>query len=157
MIGMQFHTLAVFAAFMALYPGLVRGELHKVLLGGVAFAAIVAGFISVDHWIGSHYPDAGEVQGDDGGAGGPRAASAIPDVGLILLALAATVAAAVSTFVVSRVPSRGPAIAAGVLIALGLLARSAYWHHAGIVLIVAGLVVAFRHGTVGAIRLVALG
>jgi hypothetical protein len=157
MIGMQFHTLAVFAAFMAFYPGFVRGELHKVVLGGVAFAAIVAGFLSVDHWIGSHYPDAGEVQGDDGGAGGPQAAAAIPGLSLIVLALAATAAAAVSTFVVARVPSRAAAIAAGVLIALGLLAQFAYWYHAGVVLMVAGMVVAFRHGTVSTMRLLVLG
>jgi hypothetical protein len=156
MVGMQFHTLAVFAAFMALYPGIVRGELHKVLLGGVAFAAIVAGFVSVDHWIGSHYPDAGDVQGDDGGAGGPQAGEAIPRLGLILLALAATAAAAVSTFMVSTVAPRIPAIAAGVLIALGLLAQFAYWYHSGIVLIAAGIVVALRYGTIGPTRLIAL-
>lgn len=156
MVGMQFHTLAVFAAFMALYPGLVRGELHKVLLGGVAFAAIVAGFVSVDHWIGSHYPDAGDVQGDDGGAGGPQAGEAIPQLGLILLALAATAAAALSTFVVSRVAPRIPAIAAGVLIALGLLAQFVYWYHAGVLLIVAGIVVALRYGAIGTTRFIAL-
>jgi len=155
-VGLQFHTLAVFAAFMALYPGLVRGELHKVLLGGVAFVAIVAGFMFVDHWIGTHYPDAGEVQGDDGGAGGPQAGEAIPHLSLILLALAATAAAAISTFVVARVAPRIPAIAAGVLIALGLLAQFAYWYHAGVVLMAAGIVVAFRYGTISPVRLAAL-
>ncbi len=44
-IGIQFQTLAVFAAFMAFYPGIVRGELHKIVFGAAAFAAIIAGFI----------------------------------------------------------------------------------------------------------------
>ncbi|HEV7716637.1 MAG TPA: glycosyltransferase family 39 protein, partial [Steroidobacteraceae bacterium] len=156
LIGVQFQTLAVFSAFLALYPGLVRGELRKVVLGAIAFAVIVLGFGAMDHFINIQYPRAREVQGDDGGAGGARAAEAIPQLGLWLLAAAAVGAAAVATFVVRRVNGRFAAIAAGTLIGLGLLAQVAFCYHLALLLMVAGLVIAHRQGGLTTQRLVPL-
>jgi hypothetical protein len=145
-VGIQFHTLAVFAAFMALFPGLARGELHKVLLGGAAFALIVAGFLGIDHWIGAQYPAADEVHSEGSGSTGAKAAAAIPQVALWMFAVAAVVAAAVATFTVRLVRERIAAIAAAALISLGLLAQVAFSYHLAALLMAAGAIVAARNG-----------
>jgi hypothetical protein len=155
-LGIQFHTLAVFVAFLALYPGLLRGELSKTLLGALAFVAIVAGFVSIDHWIATHYPGAGEVAGSDGGAGGARAGEAVPHVGPLLLAMAAVGAGAVAALLVRRVNGRLAAVAAAVLIAGGLVAQLAFCYHVAALLLVAGVVIAQRHGGVTGRRLLPL-
>lgn len=145
-IGIQFQTLAVFAAFMAFYPGIVRGELHKIVLGAAAFAAIIAGFMAIDHWVVSAYPSARDAAVDDEGPNGPGAASAIPQVALWMFAVAAVGAAAVSTFTVRLVRERVAAIAAAALIALALLAQVAFSYHLAVLLMIAGAIIAMRTG-----------
>jgi hypothetical protein len=154
-IGIQFQTLAVFAAFMAFYPGLVRGELHKIALGVVAFAAIIAGFAGVDHWVVSFYPP--DRNGDEEGMGsGARAASAIPQVALWVFAVAAVGAAALSAFTVRLVRERVAAIAAAALMALGLLAQVAFSYHLAALFMIAGVIVAARCGQLTVKRMLPL-
>jgi hypothetical protein len=150
-VGIQFQTLAVFAAFMAFYPGIVRGELHKIVFGAAAFAAIIAGFMAVDHWVVSAYPSARDAAVEDEGAGSPGAASAIPQVALWIFAVAAVGAAALSAFTVRLVRERAAAIAAAALIALGLLAQVAFSYHLAALFLIVGAIVAMRTGqlTVG--------
>jgi hypothetical protein len=149
-LGIQYQTLAIFAAFMAFYPGLVRGELHKLVFGAAAFAAIVAGFMGIDHWIVSAYPAARDVGGDDE-VGSPGAASAIPQVALWIFAIAAVGAAAVAAFTVRLVHERVAAIAAAALMAFGLLAQVAFAYHLAALLMIVGAIIAMRAGqlTVG--------
>lgn len=145
-IGIQFQTLAVFAAFMAFYPGIVRGELHKIVFGAAAFAAIIAGFMGIDHWVVSAYPAARDVGGDDEGVGSPGAAEAIPQVAWWMFAVAAVGAAALSAFTVRLVRERVAAVIAAALIALGLLAQVAFSYHLAAILLVVGAIVAMRSG-----------
>ena len=156
LIGVQFHTLAVFAAFMALYPGLVRGEIHKVVLGSIAFAAIVAGFVSIDHWIATQYPDASDVAGDGDETRGARAAAAVPHIAAWMAAVAMIGAAAIATFVVRRVNGRAAAIGAGALITLGLAALATFNYHIAALLLIAGVVIARRYGGASVQRLAPL-
>ncbi|MEJ1964044.1 MAG: glycosyltransferase family 39 protein [Gammaproteobacteria bacterium] len=155
-VGIQFQTLAIFAAFMAFYPGLVRGELHKVVFGAAAFAAIVAGFMAIDHWIVSAYPSSRDVAGDDGGSGGARAAEALPQIALWMFAVAAVGAGAIATFTVRRVRERIAAIAAAALIALGLLAQVGFSYHLAALLMIAGIVIAARNGELTVARVLPL-
>ena len=154
-IGIQFQTLAVFAAFMAFYPGLVRGELHKIVFGAAAFAAVIAGFMGIDHWVVSAYPSARDVGGDEE-AGSPGAASAIPQVALWMFAVAAVGAAALAAFTVRLVRERVAAIAAAALIAFGLVAQVAFSYHLAALLLIAGAIVAMRAGQLTAARVLPL-
>jgi hypothetical protein len=150
-IGIQFQTLAVFAAFMAFYPGIVRGELHKIVFGAAAFAAIIAGFMAIDHWVVSAYPAARDVGGEDEGVGSPGAADAVPQVAWWMFAVAAVGATALSAFTVRLVRERVAAIVAAALIALGLLAQVAFSYHLAALFLAVGTIVAMRSGqlTVG--------
>jgi hypothetical protein len=156
-IGIQFQTLAVFAAFMAFYPGLVRGELHKIVFGAAAFAAILAGFMGIDHFIVSAYPATRDGAADEEGVTTARAAEAIPQVALWIFALAAVGAAALSTFAVRLVRERAAAIAAAALMALGLLAQVAFSYHLAALFMIAGAIVALRSGQLTIARVLPLG
>jgi hypothetical protein len=155
-VGIQFQTLAVFAAFMAFYPGLVRGELHKIVFGAAAFAAIIAGFMVIDHWIVTAYPSAREVAGDDEGMGTPAAYGLIPQVAIWIFAVAAVGAAALAAFAVRLVRERVAAIAAAALMAFGLLAQVAFSYHLAALLIIAGAIVAMRAGHLTVARVLPL-
>jgi hypothetical protein len=156
-VGIHFHTLAVFAAFMTFYPGLVRGEWSKVLLGGVAFAVIVAGFAGMNHFIAEQYPDASETAGgEDGGSSGARAAAAIPQLGLWFYAAALVVAAALASIAARRVTGVLAAVLTGGALALGLFAQVAFSYHIAFLLIATGLIIGKRYGTVTALSLLPL-
>ena len=155
-VGIQFQTLAVFAAFMAFYPGLVRGEPHKIALGAAAFVAVAGGFMAIDHWVVSAYPSARDASADDEGGAGARAASAIPQIALWMFAVAAVGAAALATFTVRLVRARVAAIAAAALMALALLAQVAFSYHLAALFMVTGLIIAARSGQLTIARVLPL-
>ncbi len=88
-VGMTFHTLTIFSAPLLFYPGLVQGDRRKTLLGLVAFVLVAAGFLAMDAWIGSAYPDTVPVDGAEPLRKGAKAAAAIPHFTPLLLAAAA--------------------------------------------------------------------
>jgi hypothetical protein len=145
LIGLQFHTLAVFSAPLLLFPGLVRGDLRKVMAGALAFAFIVAAFFAIDVWTQSHYPPPEKVEGFEAPPQGPKARWAVPDLPPWLAVLALTAAAGLAAFVVRPLPRRA-ALVAGALLALGLSAQALFAWHAAALLLIAGLVVAQRAG-----------
>jgi len=155
-IGIQFQTLAVFAAFMAFYPGLVRGEPHKIVLGAAAFVAVVGGFMAIDHWIVGAYPANRDASADDEGGSAARAANAIPQLALWIFAVAAIGAAALATVTVRLVRERAAAITSAALLALGLLAQVAFSYHLAALFMVAGLIIAARSGQLTITRVLPL-
>jgi hypothetical protein len=144
-VGLQFHTLAVFTAPLLLYPGLVRGELRKVIAGAVAFAVVVAGFFAIDAWTMSHYPDPEQVEGFEPLPKGPRARWALPSLDPWMIAVGIAAATAFAAFVVRSARGR-PRLLAGALVALGLIAQFLFAWHIASLLLLAGLVVAQRMG-----------
>ena len=56
LVGMLFHTLAVFGAFLVFYPGLLRGDRRLLFFGAVAFLLTVLGYELISHWISGFYP-----------------------------------------------------------------------------------------------------
>jgi Dolichyl-phosphate-mannose-protein mannosyltransferase len=146
LIGVQFHTLAIFAAFLVFLPGLLQGDSRKFRAGMLAFAAIVVGFEAINMWIGHAYPQS--VESDDGAvANGPHAA-VVPHLKHAWLLIAALPALVLSFWVVAR---RG--ILAGLLLAGALVAEVALAWHLAALLLVAALVFARRTGVLSWPRL----
>jgi hypothetical protein len=148
LVGLQFHTLAVFAAFLVFIPGLLRGDRRRLWAGALAFAVIVIGFAIINTWIGRQYPQSLD---SDGGAvfNGPHAAEVIPQLSRLWLLVTAIPALAFSMWLV---PRRG--VVAVCLLATALVAAVALsWHLAGL-LCIGGLVMARRGGALPAPRLV---
>ena len=174
LVGLQFHTLAIFSAFLVFMPGLLRGDSRRFWTGAVAFVVIVAGFYVIDTLIARAYWQ--DVAADTGPNGnGPRAAL-IPHIELIWLAAAALPAVIFAWFVArwrtgAAVAGRDGAnrdglgrndaglgaahlvagavpmraIAAAAL-AAGLVAALSLHYHLAALLIIAGFVVARREG-----------
>jgi uncharacterized membrane protein len=155
LIGLQFHTLAVFAAFLVFIPGLLQGDLRKLGAGALAFAAIVAGFFAINAWISSEYPQS--VGAEDGAVlNGPHAAL-IPNLAHLWLAVAALPALAFAGFVIRwRATFTWMAALAAALLASGIVAELALSCHLAGLLIIAGLVLARREDRLSAVRIVLL-
>src|SRR5207244_7462875 len=75
LVGLQFHTLMIFAAFLVFLPGLARGDIRKLRAGALAFVAIVFCFGVIDHLISMAYPRSVEADTVPNPVGnGPHAA-----------------------------------------------------------------------------------
>jgi hypothetical protein len=152
LVGLQFHTLAVFAAFMVLFPGLLRGDPRRFWLGMGAFFAIAGGFRAIDTWISRAYPQS--VEADSGAVANAPHAAFIPHVYGVWLIAAGIAALALAWFTLA---GRGRSIngaraLAVALVAAGFAAAAGLsWHLAGL-LILAGLVIARRDGPLPAGR-----
>ncbi|MGH8326426.1 MAG: ArnT family glycosyltransferase, partial [Steroidobacteraceae bacterium] len=144
-VTLEFHTLAVFAAWLCFLPGLLSGERRKWLEGTAAFIAIAALFVVLNRWIASEYPHALGVL-DGTAVNGPRAVA--PPLHLVWPLAMVLPALALSWFVI-RVRGLLPVL----LLAAGLVAQVLRLDHFGILLIIAGLVLARRNGELPAGRL----
>ena len=140
LVGIQFHTLAIFAAFLVLLPGLVRGDARMFWRGVAAFAVIVGGFATINWLIGHAYPQT--VESDAGAVvNGPHAA-VVPHLKRLWLAVAAVPALLFARWV----SGRRHGVLAAVLLAGALVAGVAVAWHLAALLIVVALVLARRAG-----------
>jgi hypothetical protein len=153
-IGLQFHTLMIFSAPLLLFPGLVKGDRRMILQGGAAFAVAAMGFLAMDAWISSKYPDVVPIDGAEPLRNAAKAAGALPEFSILLLGAAALAAAAIALFLIRPVAARRSAIVGGVLIAFGSFAQFVFHYHLAAMLIVAGLVIARRSGPLPRGRLI---
>ncbi len=145
LVGLQFHTLAVFAAFLVLLPGILEGDQRKFWMGVAAFVAIVVGFELINRWIGSEYPHS--VESDAGPVtNGPHAAL-VPHLKTLWLLLVAIPAVALSLWTLARRPLAAFLLAGALVAAVALS-----WHLAGL-LGVSALVLARREGVLSRSRL----
>jgi len=148
LVGIQFHTLAIFAAFLVFLPGLVQGDARKFWAGMAAFVTLAVGFEVMNHLIGLAYPqNVDSSEGDAVGGNGPHAA-VVPHVKHLWLILGAVPALALSAWVLA-----GRGILAVLLLSAALVAQAAHQWHAALMLAVVALVLARRAGTLSAARL----
>ncbi|HET9106405.1 MAG TPA: glycosyltransferase family 39 protein [Steroidobacteraceae bacterium] len=144
-VSLQFHTLSIFAAWLCFMPGLLSGDRRRLWQGALAFVAIAAEFIALNHWMATEYPHAlGAVVGTP--VNGPRAVAPPLHVwwplAMILPALA------LSWFAIGA-RGRWPAL----LLAASLVVQAARMDHIALLLIIAALVLARRNGKLPAARL----
>jgi hypothetical protein len=145
LVGLQFHTLAVFAAFLVLLPGILQGDPRKFWMGVAAFATIIVGFELINHWISSEYPQS--VESDAGPVGNGPHAALVPHLRQFWLLLAAIPAVAFSLWILA---GRG---LAALLLACALVAAIAFSWHLAALLGVLALVLARRDGVLSKSRL----
>jgi len=148
LVGIQFHTLAVFAAFLVFLPGLLQGDVRKFWAGVVAFAVVAFGFEIINHLIGIAYPQSADTGEADPVGNGPHAA-VVPHVKHLWLLLGAVPAIGLSFWVMAR---RG--LAAAVLLCAALVAEAAFQWHAALLLGAAALVLGRRAGPLSPARLI---
>jgi len=145
-VGIQFHTLAVFGSFLVFYPGLLHGDRRKLVAGAIAFAVIVLAYALVSRWVGSFYPPHPQMFGLDKvvserGWGLNKLHLSAP-----VLAGAAVAVAAAAAHVARGVSSRGLALLSGALVLSGLACQLILFYHLAFMLLIAGAIVANRNG-----------
>ena len=148
-VGIQFHTLAIFAAFLVFVPGLVQGDTRKFWAGVVAFATLAATFLIINHLIKISYPQVVGSSDEDPIGNGPHAA-VVPHVKSLWLILGAVPALAFSFWVMAR---RG--VLAALLLSAALVAEAAFQWHAAVLLAAVALVAGRRAGQVAPGRITA--
>ncbi len=146
LVGIQFQEVAIFSSMLLLFPGLAHGDAHKLRLGLIAFLVTAAGYFAISHWMGSFYP---VIAGNGlhhvsqmGEAPNPGMAR----VNFALLAPALVIALALVWLNVRTIATRSIAALSGALLLLGLTMQVVLFYHLAAILLLAGLIVARRHG-----------
>jgi hypothetical protein len=141
LVGLQFHTLMIFTAFLVFLPGLARGDIRKLRAGAVAFVAIVVGFEVIDHLISMAYPQSVEADTVPDPVGNGPHAALVPHVKYLWLLLGAIPALGFSFWVAARRSAM-----AAVLFAAALVAEVGLAWHLAVLLTAAALVFGGRAG-----------
>lgn len=142
LISLHFHRLAIFAAPLFLFPGLVR-ESWKLLLQGVA--AFVVGYLTFrtyGRWIGTKYPDNANRPELPDSIEEPFPIDVVAGSSDALLVVAALAILTLATvLLVSSFRRAGWAgILPSLLLAAGMLAVAALHYHVAAILLVFGTV-----------------
>ncbi len=146
LVTLQFHTLAIFAAFLVLLPALLHGDRRRLRDGLIAFAVIVAGFYLIDKWVAASYP---QDVAAEAGPTGPKAALLL-HVSWVWLVMLAAPALAFAWFVLRR------SVVAIVLLAAALIGELSLHYHAAAILGIAALVIAQRESQLSIPRVLTL-
>ncbi len=155
-VGIQFHTLAVFGAFIVFFPGLLHADRRKLIAGAVAFVAIVLGYALISHWVSSFYPPRPQMHGLDKVVSERSWGLDKLRVSVGILALAACGAAAIAVYVVRSVATRRIAVLSGALLFAGLACQLVLYYHLACMLLLAGAILAYRRGEKAGRRLAVL-
>lgn len=142
LICLHFHTLAILAAPLFLFPGLSRQSWTQLIQGGVAFIAGGFLFYIYDNWISSKYPQSSE-RPPPLEEGVSQTALDVLMTGNEWLVLASIVAiaalAALLLIKVATLADRQQTIPV-LLVGVGLLAMAALHYHIGGIMLMLGFV-----------------
>jgi len=145
-VGLQFHVLSVFGAFLVFLPGLLKGDARKLWQALAAFCCIAVAYFAISRWVQSYYPPRLATHGIRvviqeyaSRVSGARAPSVISLV-------AATVGIALSVYVAGAMRSGRERLLVGVFVLLGLAAQLAFWNHIGLLLLIGVAVYMSRSG-----------
>jgi hypothetical protein len=147
LVGIQFHSLAIFGAFLLFFPGLAHADAVRLRHGAVAFVIAVVSFAVINHWVESFYPPVPKI---DVGV----AASANHFLGIqrsvpsrIYMYFGGFVAAAlVAAYLARRTLAGKWRLMPALLVFLGLVCQLLFFYHVGLLLMLIGLIVARRQG-----------
>ncbi len=146
LVALQFHVLAVFGAFLLLFPGLLAADRRRLVHGAIAFGVVLAGFFALSHWINSFYPPR-PIYGTERTTEHVGALAKIGAVPPLPIVLGLACAALLARWVARAITARGPAVAAGILLFLGMVCELALFFHVGVLLVLTGSLLAQRNGT----------
>ena len=77
-VGIELHALAVMSVLIFLFPGILHGDVRKIVYGAAAAVVIMLAYVGIDSWVSAQYPvPPPEYAADLGPRPGQRA-SAVP-------------------------------------------------------------------------------
>jgi hypothetical protein len=148
-IGIDLQALAVTTILLFLLPGILQGDLRKLLYGSVAAAIVMLSYLLINGWVDSFYPvPPAEYAADLGPPRWDR--SRAPEAFALTFEIALwTAGLAIAFFAVhlSRVvPQRLAAIGIAVLLLAGLFFQLKLYYHMAGLMFIAATVIARRFG-----------
>ncbi len=147
LVAIQFQEIAIFASFLVFFPGLAHGDAKKLRAGIVAFIVILVCFLAISHVTNSFYPKLATDYAVAVELHGQAPQSSYAALSPIIALGVAIVAALVSRGIARQVIIRRVAIAAGLLIFVGLILQSALYYHLALISLLSGIILARRnHG-----------
>lgn len=148
-VGIDLQELAVTVILLFFMPGVLRGDLRKLLYGSAAAAVVAMGYLAISAWVSSHYPVPPPEYAADLGAPiwernrAPEAFAMTFDIALWTAGIAI---ACFAVHLARVVPHRIAAVSVAVLLIAGLLLQLNLQYHAAGILFIAAVVVARRFG-----------
>jgi hypothetical protein len=147
--GIELHALAVMSVLIFFFPGILQGDLRKILYATVAAAVVMLAYLGIDAWVSAQYPVPPPEYAADLGPPHWERSSAPPEFHLTFeIALwIAGIAIAILVIHLSRLIQHR--VAAGTVVVLllaGLVAQLLFHYHLAGLLFVAATVVACRFG-----------
>lgn len=147
--GIELQALAVTTCLLFLMPGLLQGDLRKLLPGAAAAVIVMLSYLLINGWVDSHYPVPPPEYAADLGPPLWDRSRAPADFALTFEVALWGAGLAIAFFAIHlarAVPPRIASIAVAVLLLAGLMLQlELYYHLAGLLFIVAA-VLARRYG-----------
>lgn len=148
-IGIELQALAVTTVLLFLMPGILQGDLRKLLYGSAAAAVVMISYLLINAWVDLHYPVPPPEYAADLGApmwDRSRAPKAFAMTFEIALWTAGLAIAFFAVHLSRVVPQRTAAISVVALLLVGLLLQLKLQYHVAGILFIAATVIARRFG-----------
>ncbi|MDY6948150.1 MAG: glycosyltransferase family 39 protein, partial [Pseudomonadota bacterium] len=148
-IGIDLQALAVTSILLFLLPGMLQGDLRKLLYGSIAAAIVMISYLLINGWVDSNYPVPPPEYAADLGAplwDRSRAPEAFALTFEVALWIAGLAIAFFAVHLARVVPQRIAAISVATLLLVGLLLQLRLHYHVAGLLFIAGTVIARRYG-----------
>jgi len=155
-LALHFHTLAIFAAPLFLFPGLVQGSWRRLIKGA---SAVVLGYLAFDlydRWLSSKYPERSERPPRPDQVSDQMPVEWLASGNEWLLVVSVVAAIGAGALLLLRVGSKDTLRRSApiLLILIGLLAMTVLHYHVGAALLGLGLILWIRRGTLPNVWLV---
>lgn len=148
-IGIDLQALAVTTILLFMMPGLLQGDLRKLLYGGAAAAVVALAYLLINGWVDAQYPVPPPEYAADLGPpiwNRSRASGGFALTFEVALWIAGLAIAFFAVHLSRVVPNRAAAISVVLLLLLGLGLQLILFYHVAGLLFVAATVVARRFG-----------
>jgi len=148
-VGIDLQALAVTTILLFLMPGLLQGDLRKLLYGAAAGIVVAISYVLINNWVDAQYPVPPPEYAADLGApmwDRSRAPEAFALTFEIALWIAGIAIAFFAVHLARVVPQRVAAVSVALLLMVGLLLQLKLHYHWAVILIVAATVIARRFG-----------
>lgn len=148
-IGIDLQALAVTTILLFLMPGILQGDLRKLLYGVAAAAIVAISYVLINGWVDAQYPVPPPEYAADLGApiwDRTRAPEAFALTFEVALWIAGIAIAFFAVHLARVVPNKIAAVSVALVLMIGLLLQLKLQYHCAVILIVAASVVARRFG-----------
>jgi hypothetical protein len=154
-VGIELHALSVTCVLLLLIPAVLQADSRKYVYGLAAACVVLVAYVLIDGWVNAQYPvPPPEYAADLVGPprGGALSAESYPLAFDVALWIAGMTVGALAIYLGRKVPVRWVGIIVTLLLLAGLAAQLVLYYHIAALLVVTGVVIAYRYTGVQLVR-----